>query len=97
MSMRRRARAPPAVADHTASAGVMRISRTASAMQKGIDDVYDEPGLQSVASAMVAPASSSARASGYRDRVENSAPGSSVATVDEPASASTSFGTRWVQ
>ena len=64
MSSRRRARAPPAVADHSASAGVIRISRTASAMQNGIDDVYDDPGLQSVASATVAPASSRARASG---------------------------------
>ena len=44
--------------------GVIRISRTASAMQNGIEDVYDEPGLQSVASATVAPASSRARASG---------------------------------
>ena len=81
MSSRRSARAPPAVAAQTASAGVMRISRTASAMQNGIDEVYDEPGLQSVASATVTPASSSRRASGYGDRVENSAPGSRVATV----------------
>jgi hypothetical protein len=34
--VRRSARAPPAVADHTASSGVMRISRTASAMQNGM-------------------------------------------------------------
>ena len=33
-----RLRAPPAVAAHSASAGVMPISRTASAMQNGIDD-----------------------------------------------------------
>ena len=39
------------------------------------------PGLQSVASAIDTPASSSRRASGYGDRVENSTPGSSVATV----------------
>ena len=64
MSSRRSAAAPPAVADHTASAGVMRISRTASAMQNAIDDVYDEPGLQSVAIATVTPASSRRRASG---------------------------------
>src|SRR5690242_13323773 len=97
MSLRRKARAPPAVAAHSASAGVIRISLTASAMQNGIEVVYDEPGLQSVASATVAPASSSARASGYGDRVENSAPGSSVATVSESASALTSVGDRWVQ
>src|SRR5262249_37245855 len=78
-SVRRNARAPPRVAACTASAGVRRISRTASAMQKDMEDVYDEPGLQSVASATVAPASSSRRASGYGDLVENSAPGSSVA------------------
>ena len=64
MSSRRSARAPPAVADQSASAGVIRISRTARAMQNGMDEVYDDPGLQSVASATVAPASSSARASG---------------------------------
>ena len=64
MSSRRSARAPPAVAAHSASAGVIRISRTASATQNGIDEVYDEPGLQSVASATVTPASSSRRASG---------------------------------
>ena len=38
-SSRRSAAAPPAVADHSASAGVMRMSRTASAMQNGIYDV----------------------------------------------------------
>src|SRR2546423_14947295 len=75
----------------------MRISRTASAMQNGTDEVYEEPGLQSVASATAAPASSSARASGYGCRVENSAPGSNVATVDEPANASMSTVDRWVQ
>ena len=55
MSSRRSARAPPAVAAQTASAGVIPISRTASATQNGIDEVYDEPGLQSVASATVDP------------------------------------------
>ena len=64
MSERRSARAPPAVADQTASSVVIRISRTASAMQNGMLDVNEEPGLQSVASATVAPASSSLRASG---------------------------------
>ena len=50
-----------------ASAGVIRMSRTATAMQNGMDVVYDEPGLQSVASATVTPASISRRASGYGD------------------------------
>ena len=45
----------------------------------------------------LAPAARSARASGYRDRVENSAPGSRVATVDDPASASMSTVDIWVQ
>ena len=57
-------RAPPAVADQTASSGVIPMSRTARAMQNGIDEVKDEPGLQSVDSATVAPASSRRRASG---------------------------------
>ena len=57
-------RAPPAVAARSASAGVSRISRTASAMHSGIDDVKHVPGLQSVASATGTPASSSRRASG---------------------------------
>src|SRR3712207_3181755 len=97
MSVRRSAAAPPAVAATTASAGVSRISRTASAMHSGIEVVYEEPGLQSVASATVAPASSSFRASGYGDRVANSAPGSSVATVVDAARASMSAVDRWVQ
>ena len=63
----------------------------------GIDEVKDDPGLQSVDSATVAPASSSRRASGQAARVENSAPGSSVATVALFASASTSASVRWVQ
>ena len=50
-------------------------------MQNGIDEVKQLPGLQSVASATVTPASSSRRASGYGERVENSTPGSRVATV----------------
>ena len=51
-----------------------------------MEDVYDEPGLQSLASATTTPASSRRAASGYGERVENSAPGSRVATVDDPAS-----------
>ena len=80
-SSRRSARAPPAVAAQTASCVVMRMSLTASAMQNGMLEVKHEPGLQSVASATVAPAPSSRRASGYGCLVENSTPGSSVATV----------------
>src|SRR6476619_1296626 len=95
-SVRRSARAPPTVAASSASAGVRRISRTATAMQNAMLVVYEEPGLQSVATATATPASTSRRASGYGARVENSAPGSSVATVDEPASASTSASSRYV-
>jgi hypothetical protein len=54
---------------------------TASAITSGIDDVYDEPGLQSDAKATVTPASMSLRASGNGERVHSSAVGSSVATV----------------
>ena len=36
MSARRSARAPPIVAAHTASSGVMLMSRTASATQNGM-------------------------------------------------------------
>jgi len=75
----------------------MRISRTASAMHSAMLEVKHDPGLQSVASATVAPASISLRASGYGCRVENSTPGSSVATVSEAASAATSASSRWVQ
>ena len=57
-------RAPPAVADQTASRVVIRISRTASATHSGMLDVKQDPGLQSVASATVTPAASSRRASG---------------------------------
>jgi len=49
---------------HSASTGVIPISRTASAMQNGIDDVKLLPGLQSVARATVTPADNSRRASG---------------------------------
>ena len=38
MSVRRRAAAPPAVADQIASSGVMPMSRTARAMQNGMED-----------------------------------------------------------
>ena len=64
MSVRRSARAPPAVADHTASSGVMPMSRTATAMQKGMLVVKLDPGLQSVARATVTPAAIMRRASG---------------------------------
>lgn len=87
----------PAVADQTASSGVIPMSRTASAMQNGTEEVKDEPGLQSVDSATVAPASRRRRASGHWARVENSAPGSSVATVALFARASTSASVRCVQ
>ncbi|CAM5728388.1 hypothetical protein SHIRM173S_03593 [Streptomyces hirsutus] len=75
----------------------MPMSRTASATQNGTEDVKDDPGLQSVDSATVTPASSSLRASGQAARVENSAPGSRVATVRLSARASTSASVRWVQ
>ncbi len=64
MSLRRNAFAPPTVAARTASAGVMRISRTASAIASGMAVENPDPGLQSVAMATVAPASSRARAGG---------------------------------
>ena len=67
MSSRRSAAAPPAVAAHTASAGVKPMSRTATAMQNAMLVVYELPGLQSVASATVTPASRSRGASGYGD------------------------------
>ena len=61
-------------------------------------EVKHEPGLQSVAIATVTPAASSRRASGYGCRVENSTPGSNVATVPpDDASASTSASVRNVQ
>ena len=63
-SVRRSACAPPAVAAQTASAVVIRISRTASATHSGMLEVKHEPGLQSVAIATVTPAPSSRRASG---------------------------------
>ena len=64
MSSRSRAAAPIAVAAWSASAGLIRISRTASAMHSAIEEVKHEPGLQSLASAIRTPASSSPRASG---------------------------------
>jgi hypothetical protein len=54
---------------------------TPSATTSGIDEVYDEPGLQSDANATVTPASINRRASGNGDRVHSSAVGSNVATV----------------
>jgi len=93
-SSRRSAFAPPAVAAHTASAGVIPMSRTATAMQNGIDEVKLDPGFVSQASATVTPASIRRRAFGYGCRVENSTPGSRVSTVSEPASASMSASVR---
>ena len=77
-----------------ASAGVMPMSRTATAMQNGIELVKLDPGLQSLASATVTPASMSRRASGYGWRVENSTPGSRSRRCRIPASAATSASLR---
>jgi len=66
------------------------MSLTATAMQNGMLVVNELPGLQSVARATVTPASIIRRASGHCARVENSAPGSRVATVEPAASASMS-------
>ena len=66
-------------------------------MQNGMFVVKLDPGLQSLARATVAPASSNRRASGYGERVENSAAGSSVATVALEASRSMSASVRCVQ
>ena len=79
--MRRNAAAPPAVADHNASSQLIFMFKTASEITRGIEVVYDEPGLQSEASAIVIPASSNRRASGNFDRVHSSAVGKRVATV----------------
>ena len=49
--------------DRSASSTVRRISRTATAMQNGIELVGLDPGLQLLARATVAPASSARRAS----------------------------------
>jgi len=72
---------------------------TARDTTSGIDDVYDEPGLQSEAKATVTPASISFRASGNGERVHNSAVGNNVATVVllAPARASISSCERCVQ
>ena len=70
------------------------MSRTATAMQNGIDEVKLDPGFVSQASATVTPASIRRRAFGYGCRVENSTPGSRVSTVSEPASASMSASVR---
>src|SRR5918995_3987553 len=66
-------------------------------MQKLIEVVLLEPGLQLVARATVAPASITRRASGYGWRVEKSVAGRKVATVLLAASASTSTSLRYVQ
>jgi hypothetical protein len=72
---------------------------TASAITSGMDDVYDEPGLQSDANATITPASISFRASGNGERVHNSAVGNNVATVAllAPTSASMSSCDKCVQ
>ena len=85
------------MAAQTASSVVIPISRTASAMQNGMLDVNEEPGLQSVARATVAPASSSRRACGNGCLQLNSTPGSRVATTGVETSASTSSSVRNVQ
>ena len=64
MSSRRRAAAPPTVAAASASSIDMRMSRTASAMQKAIEVVLLEPGFVFVAMATLTPASIARRASG---------------------------------
>jgi hypothetical protein len=53
--------------------------------------------LQSVASATTTPASRNWRPDGYGERVENSAPGSSVASVRDAARAATSPSLTYVQ
>ena len=77
----------------------MCIEITPSEIASGIDVVYDDPGLQSDASATVTPASISRRAFGNGERVHNSAVGNSVATVEPfvDASASTSVSVKCVQ
>jgi hypothetical protein len=73
------------------------MSLTATAMQNAVLVVNELPGLQSVASATVTPASIIRRASGHCALVENSAPGRRVATVAPAASASTSSSEAYVQ
>ena len=82
------------MAASSASSALIPISRTASAMQKLIEVVLLEPGLVLVAIATAAPASITRRASGYGWRVEKSVAGRKVATVSEPARASTSASER---
>jgi hypothetical protein len=64
MSLQSGAAAPPSVAPRKASEGVIPISHTGSAMQKGIHQVKVDPGLLSLAKATVTPASGSRRALG---------------------------------
>ena len=66
-------------------------------MQNGMLEVNEEPGLQSVASATVAPVSRSRRASGNSCLVPNSAPGSKVATTGVEVSTLMSASLRNVQ
>ena len=81
-----------------ASDGVIRMSRTATAMQNGIDRrVATTPGCSRPRARRSRPRRAAGARRGTAARVENSAPGSSVATVPLPASASTSASSRWVQ
>ena len=59
----------------------MPIEITASDITSGIEVVYDDPGLQSVARATDTPRSIKRRAFGNGERVHNSAAGNNVATV----------------
>src|SRR3954447_14882096 len=72
-SKRWRARADPAVADHTASARVIRIAVPATAITTGIVVVKLVPVVHSVASATVEREAGSSGAFGPDERVERSA------------------------
>ena len=61
-------------------------------MITGSEAIGDVPGLKSVASTQIAPASASARAGGVASAFISSAPGSSTAAVSEAASGPTSSG-----
>ena len=61
-------------------------------MITGIEAIGDVPGLKSVASTQIAPASASARAGGRCSPPISSAPGSSTAAHSEAASGATSSG-----
>ena len=61
-------------------------------MITGIDAIGDVPGLKSVASTQIAPASTSARAGGRSSAFISSAPGSSTAADSDAASGAMSSG-----